>query len=308
MVSLPSTTESEQQQGTEFPDLTSDDTTEPVAPISGIPKVVTVEGLSANSALAKLLIHPDDYDTIGLCFTLVGPPGSGKTTLACAAAGTKHGGLTLLLDAEAGSKVVKEQIKAKTVIPTRVPRWQDVQAITNEFKLGKHKGVFGTVVLDNLCEMQRQHLKYVTPVGETPEFKQWNLNTNAIRDLVRDWRTIAETQGINVIFIGWDGDDDSKRVVKQSIAMTPALQKEFPGIVDTIGILSPVDGKPDMRVIDFTPSTRSIAKFRRSRNENSRKIPYKIQYTLDKLPLADMLASIRVGAVWPAAVYTKNEA
>lgn len=289
----------------DFPDPGSDDET-PVEALTTA-KVITNANVDEKSFLTKLLIDPDDYDVTGICMTFIGPAGSGKTTFACSAAGSKHGGKTLLLDSEAGSKVVKEQIQKGDVVPARIARWIDIYNLTTEFKSGRHRGKWGTVVIDNLCEIQRQHLKYVTPVGEAPEFKQWNQNTNAMRDLVRDWRAIAETQGINVFFIGWDGDDDGKVVVKKSISMTPALQKEFPGIVDTIGMLSPVDGKPDLRVIDFTPSTRSIAKFRRSRNDNARKIPYKIQYGLDGIPLADMLASIRVGAVWPDAKYKKNE-
>lgn len=254
---------------------------------------------NAKDFLSSLLIGPEEYATLGVCMTFVGPAGSGKTTLAASNSMSEYGGRTLLLDAEAGSKVVEGE---KDVVPARISKWQEIDRLTDEFVAGKYPE-FGGVILDNLCEMTKQNMSMlVGPTGH-PEFKEWNQNTNAMRHLIRRWRTIAATRNINVYFIGWDGEDDSKIVVKRSIAFTPALQKEFPGLVDTIGMLDPIDGSPEERKINFTPSTRSITKFRKSKNDNARKIPYEIRYGIDKLPLPDILAVIKGNKPWPQTKY-----
>ena len=253
-----------------------------------------------------MLIPKESLSALGVCFTFIGPAGAGKTTLAGSnCLSERYGGRTLVLDAEGGAKVIADDPGIEIA---SITRWAQLDRVTSEFVQGKYPEFKG-VILDNLIEYQKLNLAHLVGPTGTPEFKEWNQDSQDMRHLIRRWRDLARVRDINVFFIGWDVEEKDSNGVrsKRTIQFTPALQQEFPGIVDSIGIVTAIDNDPEHRVVDFTPSTRTIAKFRRGKSEAARKLPYKIRYGLDNLPIPDILAVMKGGGSWPAAKYPSEQ-
>jgi hypothetical protein len=121
--------------------------------------------------------------------------------------------------------------------------------------------------------------------------------------MIRDWRDLTRFNDLNVVFIAWDSDDkDDRGVVKKMVSFTPSMQRQYPGIVDSIGWVSPTTN-PDLRMVDFTPGPKTHAKFRRAPHSRAMKIPYVIYYGINNLPMPDILAVLKGGSDWPTSKY-----
>lgn len=237
----------------------------------------------------------------GYCLAFFGPAGAGKTTLAGAAADSPQDSPVLFLDAEGGVKAISHRKDVK-VIP--VTSWLEIKRFTAELKKDSNPP-WKTIVLDNLSEFVQLAITQI--VGNSTDqtsLPKYGDMAREVLALVRDYRDIARIKGLNTIIIAWDEveEDKAKRPLLTFNA-TPKLQGDLPGIVDIIGHIDKIDGMPDRRILNFEPSNRTIAKFRRSTSDSANTIPHKIHYTLDNLPMGDILASLKRGVEFPLTKY-----
>lgn len=241
----------------------------------------------------------------GSSIMLFGKAGSGKTTLAASLAEDPENCPVWIQDAEGGTKVISDQ-SGITVFPMHT--WDDEKAFRQEIMSQRNKpeGLpFKTIILDNLSEIV-QHATTAIVGSDTAQTSQPKYGDMAreILSFVRFYRDLARDFGINVVIIAWDSEEKNEITGRSVVTLeaTPKLQKELPGILDHIGWISPIDGQPEKRVLSFEPSTRNISKFRRSRTEEAKSIPVRIEYGINGMPLCDIVAAMR-GKPFPASKY-----
>lgn len=241
----------------------------------------------------------------GVNILIYGPAGIGKSTVAAGAADSEMGAPLLFMDAEGGSKAISDR---DDITVMDVDNWQTLEDFTKVAKKVVGPLPWKTIVFDNCSEIINLVTKSVVGSDETaPSQPQWGRVAMEFLSWVRDWRTIGRDSGTNIVFIAWDSEEkDEIGRVKYHLQATPKIQKELPGMVDIIGMLS-ANEKNGKRIIDFTVNPKkSISKFRRSKADTALKIPNTIEFGLDVSPLADMIAVLRGGAEWPAASYDKK--
>ena len=205
----------------------------------------------------------------------------------------------MFLDAEGGTRAISHR---EDIDVLSVNSWRKIQDVHNELKRGGHG--YKTIVYDNLSEYAVLCIQGIAGIADQPEIQEWGKSNRAILNLVREGRDMARFQDINVVFIAWDVQDkDEMGRPLLNAAFTPGIQKELPGIVDTIGHISVADQKSGLRLLSFNPGPRTIAKFRRSQDEAALKIPFEIYYGLDNMPMPDILRVIKEGGDWPANKY-----
>lgn len=237
----------------------------------------------------------------GYCLMLFSPPGGGKTTLAGAAADSPEDSPVLFIDAEGGVKAISHRPDVEVVT---VSSWLEIKKITAELKRDAAPR-WRTIVLDNLSEfIQLATIQIVGNNTDQTSLPKYGDMAREVLALVRDYRDIARIKGLNSIIIAWDEveEDKAKRPLLTFNA-TPKLQSDLPGIVDIIGHIDKINGMPDRRILNFEPSNSTIAKFRRPVSDSANTIPHKIHYTLDNIPMGDILAALKRGKAFPVEKY-----
>lgn len=237
----------------------------------------------------------------GYCILLTGAAGAGKTTLAGSAADSDADSPVVFLDAEGGVKAISHR---DDVMIIHVNSWDDLKTLTNQMKADANLP-FKTVVLDNLSEfIQLAIVKIVGNATDQTTLPKYGEMAREVLALVRNYRDMARLRGINSIIIAWDSieEDKAKRAI-QTFNATPKLREDLPGIVDIIGHVDKIDGQPDVRVLNFETSTRTINKFRRNTSDTGKSIPHKIAYSLDNLPMQDILAALKRNTPFPVEKY-----
>lgn len=234
----------------------------------------------------------------GYFFTLYGQGGSGKTTVA---AEVYELGKTLLMDAEGGSEAVSH-IKDPNLDIVEVFEYKQFNAMSQQLFSGQHD--YKNVIVDNLVEVINLDLRQITGSGtKSPELQEWGTMTREILFKTRQYRDLARLQGVNVFFLAWDADEkDDRGILKKDLAFTPALRKEYPGVVTIIAHIRVLDD-PTKRMLDFAPGPRTVSKFRRSADSAATKIPFQITYGLNNLPIVDVIRTMRGEQEWPSTRY-----
>jgi len=236
----------------------------------------------------------------GVCFAVYGEPGSGKTTFACDAQYSEYGAPVCLLDIESGANSVTD-IEGAEHIP--ISSWDKLVSFKDLCK--KSKPPWKTIVIDNMSEALSLVMRKVAGL-DAIQIQHWNKVTSEILFYVREWRTIAQRQDVNVVFIAWEAAerDAYMDTIKHSLAFNPALRESFPGLIDWVCWLS-VPPNTNMRTADFRKTQRSQAKFRVSRDARASKIPLLFHYGPTDRPIVDLLAVVKGGAEWPTAKYER---
>lgn len=237
----------------------------------------------------------------GMCIAVYGAAGVGKTTFAADIADSPLGGPAVILDAEGGARSVAHKDNVDII---DITSWQQVQAFTQEF-LRTPNPPWRSVIWDNMSELSSKCLTSVMQQDQ-PQIQDYGKATTSMLAFTRVWRDAARSKGTNVVFIAWDfpEKDEGTGNVKYGIGFTPSLARQFPGIVDIIGYLSVANNPPlYTRVLNFAPSPRTVAKFRRSQTEVAQQIPYEIFYGMNEHPIVDLLATLKGGTPWPSDRY-----
>jgi hypothetical protein len=236
----------------------------------------------------------------GYCILLFSRAGSGKTTLAGSADDSPEDSPVLFVDAEGGTKVISHRPNIDVIT---VKSWDEIKSITSRLKLDPNLK-WRTIVLDNLSEFIQLATTKIVGGSAAPSWPEWGSVAREVLALVRDYRDLARTRGLNSIIVAWDSteEDKAKRPLL-TLSATPKLQGDLPGIVDIIGHIDPINGQPDKRLLNFEPSTRTIQKFRRVPSDTGRTIPHKIVYGIDNLPLPDILAALKRNVPFPTDRY-----
>lgn len=239
--------------------------------------------------------------SMGTFMAIYGPGGVGKTAIVGEVA-RSHGPL-LYIDAEGGGKSIKH---IPNVHLAEVTSWKQVRDVATDLssKAGKHP--FKTVCFDNMSEIQSMCISSIA--GNSPvQIQHWGECTARLLKLTRDLREVSRTQGVNVFLIAWESLELSEGgiVTKRGVGFTPSLARQFPGIVTYVGYLQPINNFPNVRLLSFTVSTKTDAKFRVSSSEAASKIPLELYERSGSNVLGDIIETESKGIPFPVARYAK---
>jgi hypothetical protein len=205
----------------------------------------------------------------------------------------------LHIDAEGGTDAI---IDRKGVEVVSVYNWNQYQSVTRELIQQKGSG-YKTICVDNLSEIANLSLTKIAGPTQGPEIQEWGEMFREVRQKIREYRDLARLYGVNVIFCCWDADEkDDRGVMKKDLALSPALRKQVPGLTTIIGHVAVLDD-PNARLLTFAAGPKTVAKFRRSRTAAAQKIPLQIRYSVDKLPLGDIIDVLKGGKEWDTKKY-----
>lgn len=238
----------------------------------------------------------------GLIMALYSQGGAGKTLLAGSVAEL---GLSLYIDAEGGSEVLdyrEEEIHYADCF-SYLQFQKIVQGLVALYNRGEEP--YKNIIVDNLSELLDMCEDMHGIQGDDRmDLQKYNLVKKEFLKRIRALRDIARKHDVNIILLLWDSDErDERKVLKKDLALTPKLREKLPGIINIIGHISAVSGKPDMRQLSFEPSPKSVSKFRRSPTSTAMAVPYVIEYSYDKLPLPDIIQAIKGEKEWPKNKY-----
>lgn len=256
-------------------------------------------------ATAPASTQPD----VGWCAAIYGPPGSGKTPIACDIIYSDFGSPAALLDIEGGSRSVAHlpSDKLHVMYPTegngtrRPWKWEDIRDIVKWIR-DEPESVLGykTFIFDNMSEVQNIAIQWAK--GDSPEvqIQHHGKATAELLQMVRTLRDASQTKKLNILFIVWEAPetDAITGVVKRDVGFTPSFARQFPGLIDMVGYLS-VES-PGKRKLSFEPSARTAARFRRSQVDRAKDITSEIKFGLGDYPVADLCNTLRGNAAWPA--------
>lgn len=262
---------------------------------------ITEENVSAMFAGLKIR-KPGDVVNLGVNMTLYAQGGGGKTILVANAA-RELGGRTLHIDADGGTDVIEDFRDDPNYDIIDIKSYNEFIKISDALK--RDVGGYKNVIVDNLSELVNMAEDWagVTNEANANNLKNYMKMTGEILDKTRLFRDIARTTGINVFFIAWDADEkDERGIVKKELDLTPALRKEYPGIVTIIGHIE-VLNDPNKRKLNFAPGPKTVSKFRRSTSSKAMEVPFQIFYGLENLPLADVIRTIKGEQSWPKSKY-----
>lgn len=221
------------------------------------------------SSLGGLSISRPQDSIKYLNLMVYGDSGAGKTLLAGTSAFVEELTPVLFVDVEGGTLTLSHFDDTADIDVVRVENWKQMQKVYDELYLGKHP--YKTVVIDSLTEMQKMAMssvlgagekKSIEAVGNLPEFKEWHINTEQMRRLVRAFRDLP----INTIFtcLAMDQQDPRREsVFIKKPALTKKLANEIPAFFDILFYLYVKESKSgNLRLMQTDKSDRVVAKCR----------------------------------------------
>ena len=210
---------------------------------------------------------------------IYGDSGAGKTLLSAKAAFVPELFPVLFIDVEGGTHTIShfEDTSDIDIVPDpeseRTLRWGDIQKIYNDLYNGRHP--YKTVVTDSLTEMQKLAMNTILgsgskmeidAIGNLPEFKDWHINTEQMRRMVRAFRDLP----MNTIFTALADDivdprtakSENPRIIKVP-SFTKRLRQEIPAFFDMVFYLySKQRGSQNIRYIQTDKDNNVVAKCR----------------------------------------------
>lgn len=237
----------------------------------------------------------------GLFLTFYGQGGAGKSTLAASLVYSEIAGRGLHLNIEGNAQVLSH-LPSLTIAD--IFKWDEARDIITEAK-DRSGCPFGFIIVDNLSELQNLNVRHIKPDGGQVSQPQWGTSTAEMLEFIRDCRVISEKKGIHVILTAWNEHEKNETTgsVRNHVAFTPSLARQFPGVVPMIGLVKPNAAFTDRRLVDFTPDEHTDCKYGVSPIDTAKTIPYKIKYRVDDPVLADFLEAVRGVKPWPEDKY-----
>jgi len=199
---------------------------------------------------------PDQW---GLNLLVYGQAGSGKTTFAASADDDDRASPAILCDIEAGARSLADR-DMDVFQPTTFTEVKDFFRFLRD---SEHE--YKTAIIDSLTEAQKLGLKEILRTSKTPDLpglQDYGKSNEEIQMLVRSFRGLAQSRGMNVIFTALDTEakDEVTGAIMVRPALTPKAAEAVTGIVDAIGHL--YVNTAGVRILRTAQDAKILAKFR----------------------------------------------
>lgn len=207
----------------------------------------------------KFIKASEVQDKWGLNLLLYGPPGAGKTHLACTAQDTPRGKDVLLIDADMGARTIGDR---DDIIVMPIDKWGEMREIYDWLTKKSHN--FKTIVIDSLSAVAEKGMEHVmlSAKSDTPGIQDYGKNVRQITSMVRVFKNLSTEKGWNIIFIAHSQDvvDKTTEIIHKKPALTPKMNQNISGIMDAIGYLQV--GSKGKRQLRLQHSSTIMAKIR----------------------------------------------
>ena len=216
--------------------------------------------------MKKLLDRIVDIDEINPNFStiLYGPPGVGKTYLACTAQDLLGLHPILFVNIEGGLATVRQFKKIRDVIT--LENWREVGKLYRELKKDTH---YRTVIFDTLTEAADMNIKHIMAVkrrdnpnaARQPKYGDFWTSKDDVVGFIRDVHKLDK----NVILIAHARENYTDKNVLINIRpdFNPRTSQEISRLVDNIGYLTlEVRKNGESRNLLMMPTSKVLAKHR----------------------------------------------
>lgn len=222
----------------------------------------------SQSSIGGLKIRKPAEAMTYLNMMVYGDSGVGKTLLAGTAAFVPELSPVIFLDVEGGTLTLSHFDSTADMDVVRISEWARMQNIYDELREGKHP--YKTTIIDSATEMQKLAMNTVLgagteilDVGRTPEFKDWNINTEQMRRLIRAFRDLP----MNTIVTALAMDSPNTRNPALEIrkpSFSKKLANEIPGFFDLVWYMytKEIANGPNARLLCTDKTDRVVAKCR----------------------------------------------
>ncbi len=209
----------------------------------------------------KFLKASEVRDAWGLNMLVYGQPGVGKSTLCSTAQDTPAGAPVLFIDVEGGVRSIADRHDIDVFRPDT---FKEIGEVYQELLSGNLP--YKTVVIDSITEAQALGMKEVMRTASNPDWpgmQEHGKSSEKIVNLIRAFRALAQSKGINVIFTAHEieSKDESTGRVLVRPALSPKAMQLATGAVDTLAYMS-FSAKDGKRVLHFKSDGKFLAKVR----------------------------------------------
>lgn len=240
----------------------------------------------------------------GLCLTITGKGGVGKTTLAGTAVHSSITHRTLFVDLEGGSHVLEDDPNVDIV---EVHNWSELSIVMQRLITDRSK--YNCAIFDNMSEaLELCKAKYDFYSDVTKQLSLWNQITNDMVSMFRQGRDLARQERFICIFVMWDTTDNEdemgNKFKHRSVNLNPKLAERFMGIMDLVCWLEQPTkpNKPYPPILHFDIDPLYPTKKRiNPRQQALTKLP-DIIYSPD---LGDIVDTIVGGKEWDSVKHAK---
>lgn len=274
---------------------------------SGGPATAQLAQLAAGDSLGGIAIENfGRLEHQAACILIYGPKDAGKTWLAATVVDSEWGRPALFLDIEGGMR----SIEGKPYIQ-RLPilTWTQFMAVITDLERRPTATLpWRSIVVDNLAWGQELNLQMHTQgYTITPDFESgiWSKTKHDMATVMRKLHDIAYKHNINVIINAWSdeevkGKGDAQRT-RLVLALTPAVAKLLPGLIDMVGYLErdELDKDGTARILSFLSNNKAnVNRLRRSQFDA---IASQLPEVIYRPSLATIIDLLRGGIPWPSA-------